>query len=90
MTYRVELDLGAAVQFHSLPRRAQDELFIRAAELSSAPWDGARVLAPGEDSAFREATFDHGQGLIYLFVNEAEERIRIYNVLWVSRIDTSD
>jgi hypothetical protein len=83
VTYRVILAAGAAARFHHLPDHARDALVARAAELVDAPWDPASVLRPGDDPAFRETTFDQGQGLIDFYVDEAAEVIRIFNIVWL-------
>ncbi|MGQ0466880.1 MAG: hypothetical protein ACT4QG_16345 [Sporichthyaceae bacterium] len=81
MSYGVSLAAGAASQFHELPATAQDALISRAADLVEAPWDGTRVL-PGGDPAFRDAVFGEGRGLLALYVDDAAETIRIYNIVW--------
>lgn len=82
MIYHVIFGGGAAIQYHELPEVAQDALVARAVELADAPWD-ATVLPPGDDPAFREATFDDGLGLLSFHVDEANETLRIFNLVWI-------
>lgn len=58
-----------------MPPRARDAFVSRAAELADKPWDGARVL-PGDDAAYRQATFDGGMGLLHFRIDESAERLR--------------
>jgi len=83
VTYRVTFAAGAAVLFHHLPEHARDALVRRAAELAEAPWDGTRVLPPGDDPAFRGAIFGGGWGLLDIHVDEATEVIQIFDVVWL-------
>lgn len=82
MTYRVIFGGGAAAQYHQLPAHAQDFLVVRAVELAQEPWD-ATVLPPGDDPSLRESTFGNGFGLIGFHVNEVDETLRIFNLLWI-------
>lgn len=84
MSYRVIFGGGAAIQYHDLPELGQDALVARAVRLAEAPWDDAVVLPPGDDAAFRETVFGAGRGLLAFHVNESEEIIRIFNIVWVA------
>lgn len=82
MTYRVVFSGGAAAQYHDLPATAQDLVVARAVELAEEPWD-ATVLPPGDDSNLREAIFGNGLGLIGFHVNDDDETVRIFNLVWI-------
>lgn len=83
MTYRVLLAAGAATKFHEMPEHARDALVARAADLIERPWDDTRVLLPGDDPAFRGATFDDGRGMLEFHVDDAGEVIRIFDIVWL-------
>ncbi|MBO0812416.1 MAG: hypothetical protein J2P23_10275 [Microlunatus sp.] len=53
-----------------------------AVELAEQPWD-ATVLPPGDDSNLREAIFGNGLGLIGFHVNDDDETVRIFNLVWI-------
>lgn len=82
MTYRVIFSGGAAAQYHDLPATVQDLLVARAVALADAPWDAA-VQPPGDDSNLREAIFGGGLGLIGFHVNDRDETLRIFNLVWI-------
>lgn len=84
MTYRVTFAAGAAAQYHDLPEPAQDALLARVVELADAPWDNAAILPPGGDPAFRETLFGAGHGMLAFHINERDEAIRIFNIVWIS------
>jgi len=83
VTYRVTFAAGAAVLFHHLPEHARDALVRRAAKLAEAPWDGTRILPPGDDPAFRGAIFGDGRGLLDFHVDDDAEVIQIFDVVWL-------
>ena len=83
MTYRIAFAAGAAAQFHNLPKHARDAVVHRAADLVERPWDGVTALPPGDDPAFQEVVFGNGPGLLAVHVNETDELIRIFNILWL-------
>lgn len=82
MTYRVTFGGGAAAQYQGLPADAQDFLVARAVELADEPWD-ATVLPPADDPSFREATFGNGVGMLGFHINEGDETLRIFNIVWI-------
>jgi hypothetical protein len=82
VTYRVVFTGGAAAQFHELTEDIRDVLVARAVELAEEPWD-ATVLPPGDDRSLRETTFGDGLGLIGFHVNDDDETVRIFNILWI-------
>jgi hypothetical protein len=84
VSYRVTFGSGAAIQYHDLPELAQDALVARAARLAEAPWDDAVVLPPGDHPAFRETLFGAGRGLLAFHVNDTEETVSIFNIVWVA------
>jgi hypothetical protein len=83
VTYRVEFDVDTALQFHTLPTHAREALFLRVAELSTAPWDGTSPLGPASAPAYREAVFGNGYGLLVIHVDDTDELIRILDILWI-------
>lgn len=87
MTYRVEFGGGAQVQFHYLPPDAREALVERAVGLAERPWDDVAVRPPGDDSRFREAVFGEGAGLLGLYVDEKDERIRIFDIVWLGEVE---
>lgn len=81
MTYRVELEGRALLEFHHLPAGARDALIARVAELTEAPWDGA-TAHPDGGRAFRDAAFGDGDGLLEFHVDEGALLIRIRTIVW--------
>jgi hypothetical protein len=84
VTYRVTFGGGAAVQYHDLPELAQDALLACAVRLAEAPWDNTVVLPPGDDAAFRETVFGAGRGLVAFYVNDHQEVVLIFNIVWIA------
>jgi hypothetical protein len=86
VTYRVTFAAGAAAQYHDLPDPAQEALLARVVDLADAPWDDAIILPPSTegDPAFREALFGASHGLLAFHVNDRDEAIRIFNIVWIS------
>ncbi len=63
MTYRVEFENGALVQLNGLPPAAFDALVERVVGLVQEPWH-ADLMAPGDDSAYRQVIFGWGCGML--------------------------
>lgn len=84
MSYRVTFGGGAAIQYHDLPEFAQDAVIARAVRLVEAPWEDTVVLPPGDDPAFRETIIGAGRGLLAFYVNDSEETISIFNIVWLA------
>lgn len=82
MSYRVEFGGGAQVQYHSLPKHAQEALIERAVELADRPWD-AFVRPPGDDTRFRETVLGSGHGLFGFYIDEDAQLIRIFDIVWI-------
>lgn len=82
MTYRVEFEGGALVQLNGLPKDAFDAIVERVVDLVKEPWD-ATVMPPGNDPAYRRTVFGTGYGLMTFHVDDAEELIRIFDILWI-------
>jgi hypothetical protein len=82
VSYRVESGGGAQVQFHSLPEHPRDALIERAAELAVHPWD-AVVRPPGDDARFREAVFGSGSGILGFYLDNDEQLLRIFDIVWI-------
>lgn len=82
MTYRVYFEGHALVQLDGLPGEAFDALVERIVELVDAPWD-AIVMPPGDDIAYRRATFGAGWGLLTFHVDEHDQLIRIFDLIWI-------
>lgn len=82
MTYRVEFEGAALIQLNGLPSAAFDALLERVVALVQEPWD-ADLMAPGDNSAFREAIFGEGYGLLSFHVDDATELIRIFDIAWI-------
>jgi hypothetical protein len=60
MTYRVEFEGAVLVQVNGSPSAAFDALVERVVALVQEPWD-ADLMAPGDDPAYREASFGGGR-----------------------------
>lgn len=84
MTYRVTFAGGAHLQYHDLPEPAQDALRVRVVDLADAPWENTTVMPPGDEPSLRETLFGSGSGLLAFHVNDREETIRIFNIIWIS------
>ena len=82
MSYRPEFEGAALVQLNGLPKAAFDALVERVAVLVLEPWDAA-VIPPGNDPAYRRTVCGAGYGLLSFRVDEAAERIRIFDILWM-------
>jgi hypothetical protein len=82
MTYRVEFEGAALVQLNGLPSAVFDALVQRVVALVQEPWD-ADPMAPGNDPAYRQVTFDGGYGLLSFHVDDAAELIRIFDITWI-------
>jgi len=82
VTYRVRFEGHALVQLHGLPLVGFDALLARVVELVDAPWD-AVVMPPGDDTAYRQAVFGSGWGLLTFHVDDTTELIRIYDLIWI-------
>ena len=50
--------------------------------LADRPWDAA-VRPPGADTRFRETVFGSGNGLLGFYIDEAAQRIRIFDIVWI-------
>jgi hypothetical protein len=82
MTYQVEFEGAALTQLNGLPSAAFDALVERVVALVQEPWD-ADLMAPGDDPAYRQATFGDGYGLLSFNVDAAIELIRIFDIVWI-------
>ena len=82
MSYRIEFGEGAQVEFHSLPEHARDALVDCAAELATQPWD-AVIRPPGDDPRFCEAVFRSGSAILGFYLDEDEQLIRIFDIVWI-------
>jgi len=82
MTYRVEFEGAALVQLNGLSSAVFDALVRRVVTLVQEPWD-VDPRTPGNDPAYRQATFGEGYGLLSFHVDDATELIRIFNIAWI-------
>jgi hypothetical protein len=81
MTYRPQFEGQALVQLNGLPPVAFDALLERVIDLLREPWDAA-VIPPADDPAYRRTVFGSGYGLLSFRVDEADELIAIFDILW--------
>lgn len=81
MNYRPQFEGQALVQLNGLPSVAFDALSERVIDLLREPWDAA-VIPPANDPAYRRTVFGSGYGLLSFRVDEADELIAIFDILW--------
>ncbi|MFI6706152.1 hypothetical protein ACIBF7_06970 [Nonomuraea sp. NPDC050478] len=79
MSFQVSLAGSALVKMKGLPEDALDALVARTADLVDEPWDAAATFRGRTD--FRETTFGD-RGLLFFVVDEAGQRITIYDLVW--------
>jgi hypothetical protein len=77
---RVRRRCAGAVQ--RLTSAVFDALVRRVVTLVQEPWD-VDPMTPGDDPAYRQATFGEGYGLLSFHVDDATELIRIFNIAWI-------
>jgi hypothetical protein len=84
VSYRPVLAGRAPAQFSALmgDQAVYDALMSRLLELADAPWDAWPVYPGGDEPEFREAQFG-GHGLVSFRVDDREETLIIFNILWV-------
>ncbi|TDD97712.1 hypothetical protein [Actinomadura rubrisoli] len=81
--YRTVFTDEADLEVRGLPKRPSVALYDTLVEVSRDPWQRTHRDAVMGDEAFRFATFDHGDGVVHVWINEQDRIVIVQSITWI-------
>lgn len=81
--YEVVFEQEAATELHGLPKRPGVALYETLTAVARDPWGLTTMDALKDDEAFRHVKFDHGDGIVHLWIDDAKRTVYVQNLVWL-------